>query len=122
MDPHGPGVAEAPVSPDLLHELLGGDHPAGMRGQIGQEIELGVGERERPARKHSRSAAHVDHQFADHQTIPRTFPGTTRTSSRLLRHLIPRSSFLGPAEISVSRFAGLCADDSRPGFRGGAGA
>ncbi len=91
VDRHDPRVAEALVAPDLLHELLRRDHPAGMHGQTSQEVELDTRERERPALEHRRSTPQVEHKLADRQAVLGPLPGT-RTSSSFPRHLIPRSS------------------------------
>ena len=60
-----PGATEEVVSPHLVQQLGAGEHPAGMLGQVLQQLEFFVGEVERAASQSRGVGAFVDHQLAE---------------------------------------------------------
>src|ERR671913_703090 len=65
VDVHGAGAAEEVVAPDLLEELGPGRDPAGAGGQEPKQLELLVGQVERPAPEADLVGDGVDDQVAD---------------------------------------------------------
>ncbi len=61
----GAGTAEEVIPPHLVQQLRTGEYPAGMLGQVFQQLELFVGEVKGTATQARGVGAFVDHQLAE---------------------------------------------------------
>src|SRR5215203_833013 len=64
VDVDGAGAAEVVVAPDLLQQLGAGEDPAGVLGEVLEELELLVGQVQRPPAQLRGVAVLVDDQLA----------------------------------------------------------
>jgi len=64
VDGDGAGVLEEGLAPDRFHQLVAGVDPAGVRGQVGEQVELAHRQRERLAVEEGAAGRRLDAQRA----------------------------------------------------------
>ncbi len=98
VDVDGAGAAEVVVAPDLLQQLVPGEDPARVLGEELEQLELLVGEVERPARELGGVGVLVDGQLAG--------PYDTRARRRARRGLQPADREPQPG-VDLGRTGGV---------------